>query len=73
MAGMPNDHLRRLFAESGWTLSQWARAVNLVGSENGTPLRYNASAAHHWLGGTTPRTGCGASSSKRCRDGFSVP
>ncbi|MCX5385224.1 tetratricopeptide repeat protein [Streptomyces sp. NBC_00083] len=55
MPNTPNDHLRRLFAETGWTLSQWARAVNLVGSENGTPLRYNASAAHHWLGGTTPR------------------
>ncbi|MFE9411909.1 tol-pal system YbgF family protein [Streptomyces sp. NPDC006704] len=55
MANTPNDRLRRLFVESGWTLSQWARAVNLVGSEHGTPLRYNASAAHHWLGGTTPR------------------
>ncbi|MFI6642194.1 tetratricopeptide repeat protein [Streptomyces sp. NPDC050504] len=56
MANEPNHRLERLFTESGWTLSQWARAVNLVGSENGTPLRYNASAMHHWLAGTTPRS-----------------
>ncbi|MFD9629815.1 tetratricopeptide repeat protein [Streptomyces violascens] len=55
MASKPNDQLQRLFAESGWTLSQCARAVNLVGGENGTPLQYNASAVHHWLGGTIPR------------------
>lgn len=51
----PNEALRRLFDMSGWTLSQCARAVNRVGSENGTPLKYNASAVHHWLRGTTPR------------------
>ncbi|MFF4188707.1 tetratricopeptide repeat protein [Streptomyces sp. NPDC001691] len=50
-----NDHLQRLFTESGWTLSQCARAVNRVGTESGTPLRYNASAVHHWLNGTKPR------------------
>lgn len=55
MASETNECLQRLFAESGWTLSQCARAVNLVGTENGTPLRYNASAVHHWLAGTTPR------------------
>ncbi|MFI6687306.1 tetratricopeptide repeat protein [Streptomyces sp. NPDC050485] len=55
VASGPNDRLQRLFAESGWTLSQCARAVNLVGSQDGTPLRYNASAVHHWLGGTRPR------------------
>nr|WP_190088437.1 tetratricopeptide repeat protein [Streptomyces melanogenes] len=55
MASEPNQHLQRLFAESGWTLSQCARAVNQVGGETGTALRYNASAVHHWLGGTTPR------------------
>jgi hypothetical protein len=47
MASAPNDQLQRLFAETGWTLSQCARSVNLVGTENGTPLRYNASAVHH--------------------------
>lgn len=53
---MPNEPLQRLFAESGWTLSQCARAVNLIGGENGTPLKYNGSAVHHWLGGTVPRS-----------------
>ncbi|MEI5103797.1 tetratricopeptide repeat protein [Streptomyces sp. PmtG] len=51
----PNESLQRLFRESGWTLSQCARAVNRVGAEDGTPLRYSASAVHHWLGGTAPR------------------
>lgn len=52
---MPNESLQGLFKETGWTLSQCARAVNLVGAEDRTPLRYNASAVHHWLAGTTPR------------------
>ncbi|MET9290503.1 tetratricopeptide repeat protein [Streptomyces sp. NPDC003077] len=50
-----NEALRRLFREAGWTLGQCARAVNKVGGEHGTPLRYNQSAVHHWLGGTVPR------------------
>ncbi|MEU7167733.1 tetratricopeptide repeat protein [Streptomyces morookaense] len=52
---MPNERLQALLKEAGWTLSQCARQVNLVGAEDGTPLRYNASAVHHWLTGTTPR------------------
>ncbi|MFD7667218.1 tetratricopeptide repeat protein [Streptomyces sp. NPDC059788] len=51
----PNSALRRLVKESRWTLDQCARAVNRVGTEHGTPLRYNGSAVHHWLGGTMPR------------------
>nr|WP_214661310.1 tetratricopeptide repeat protein [Streptomyces polyasparticus] len=54
--GQPNEGLQRLYDESNWSLSQFARAVNLVGSENGTPLKYNQSAVHHWLGGTVPRS-----------------
>ncbi|MGW1195133.1 tetratricopeptide repeat protein [Streptomyces sp. NPDC002536] len=54
---MPNESLQGLFKETGWTLSQCARAVNLVGAEDRTPLRYNASAVHHWLAGTTPKEG----------------
>ncbi|MGW7067063.1 hypothetical protein ACWGII_18580 [Streptomyces sp. NPDC054855] len=53
---MPNEPLQRLSTESGWTLSQCARAVNRVGAEDGTPLKYNGSAVHHRLGGTTPRS-----------------
>ncbi|KWT59833.1 transcriptional regulator [Streptomyces albus subsp. albus] len=51
----PNCALQGLFAESGWTLDQCARAVNRVGTETGIRLRYNESAVHHWLGGTVPR------------------
>lgn len=52
---MANEPLRKLFEQAGWTLSQCARAVNLIGAEDGAPLRYNASAVHHWLAGTVPR------------------
>ncbi|WP_078650448.1 transcriptional regulator, partial [Streptomyces rimosus] len=51
----PNCALQGLFAESGWTLDQCARAVNRVGTEVSRRLRYNESAVHHWLGGTLPR------------------
>ncbi|WP_030666473.1 hypothetical protein [Streptomyces rimosus] len=51
----PNGALQHLFAESGWTLDQCARAVNRVGTEVSRRLRYNESAVHHWLGGTLPR------------------
>ncbi|MFB6554881.1 tetratricopeptide repeat protein [Streptomyces sp. NPDC056405] len=55
MAKVPNEGLQRLFDETNWTLSQCARQINLVGAENGTPLRTNASAVHHWLRGTNPQ------------------
>ncbi|WP_203233215.1 tetratricopeptide repeat protein [Streptomyces sp. Tue 6075] len=51
----PNGALGRLLAESRWTYRQFARAVNRVGTEMGTPLRYDESAVSHWLGGTVPR------------------
>ncbi len=51
----PNVALGRLLAESRWTHRQFARAVNRVGTETGTPLRYDESAVSHWLGGTVPR------------------
>ncbi|WP_241989703.1 MULTISPECIES: tetratricopeptide repeat protein [unclassified Streptomyces] len=51
----PNGALGRLLAESRWTYRQFARAVNRVGTELGTPLRYDESAVSHWLGGTVPR------------------
>lgn len=55
MTKIPNDALQRLYAETNWTLSQFARAINLVASENGTPLKSNPSTVHHWLGGTLPQ------------------
>ncbi|WP_251074176.1 tetratricopeptide repeat protein [Streptomyces sp. ISL-111] len=51
----PNGALGRLLAESRWTYRQFARAVNRVDTEMGTPLRYDESAVSHWLGGTVPR------------------
>ncbi|MFE7424087.1 tetratricopeptide repeat protein [Streptomyces sp. NPDC057545] len=52
----PNVALGRLLAESRWTHRQFARAVNRVGTETGTPLRYDESAVSHWLSGTVPRS-----------------
>ncbi|MEU5427585.1 tetratricopeptide repeat protein [Streptomyces olivoreticuli] len=49
-----NACLCRLLDETGWTQSQFATAVNRVGTEQGRPLRYDASAVNHWLGGTVP-------------------
>ncbi|MFJ4971991.1 tetratricopeptide repeat protein [Streptomyces sp. NPDC088755] len=51
----PNGALGCLLTESRWTYRQFARAVNRVGTEMDTPLRYDESAVSHWLGGTVPR------------------
>ncbi|WP_457516600.1 tetratricopeptide repeat protein [Streptomyces sp. TE33382] len=51
----PNSGLARLLAEARWTHSQFARAVNRVGTETGLRLRYDESGVSHWLGGTVPR------------------
>lgn len=51
----PNTALSGLLAESGWTFSQFAMAVNRIGTESGVPLRYDDSAVSHWLDGTIPR------------------
>lgn len=55
MTKIPNEGLQRLYVETNWTLSQFARAINLLASENGTPLKCNPSTVHHWLGGTLPQ------------------
>ncbi|MBB1256242.1 tetratricopeptide repeat protein [Streptomyces alkaliterrae] len=51
----PNKDLERLYRESGWTLRQFAQAVNRVGTEQGTPLRYREPSVHQWLQGHKPR------------------
>ncbi|MFG2195691.1 tetratricopeptide repeat protein [Streptomyces sp. NPDC048639] len=51
----PNVSLAGLLTESRWTHRQFAREVNRIGTETGTPLRYDESAVSHWLSGTTPR------------------
>ncbi|MFF8815537.1 tetratricopeptide repeat protein [Streptomyces pactum] len=54
-ARTPNDALARLYRETGWTLRQFVQAVNRLGTEHGTPLRYREPSAHQWLGGTVPK------------------
>jgi hypothetical protein len=51
----PNACLSRLLDETGWSQSQFATAVNRAGTEQGTRLKYDASAVSHWLIGTIPR------------------
>lgn len=51
----PNSKLERLYHETGWTLRQLAQAVNRVGTEQGTPLKYREPSAHQWLRGHMPK------------------
>ncbi|MFB8349792.1 hypothetical protein [Streptomyces niveus] len=55
----PNEKLRELVAESGWTYEAAARAVRAVAAECGVELRTNKSAVEHWIAGVRPaaRTG----------------
>ncbi|MFI9461647.1 tetratricopeptide repeat protein [Streptomyces xiamenensis] len=50
----PNHSLDRLYRETGWTLRQFAQAINRLGTERGTPLRYRESSVHQWLNGGLP-------------------
>ncbi|MEU9398614.1 transcriptional regulator [Streptomyces sp. SID4985] len=50
----PNAGLARLLSETGWKHAQLARQTNAVGTETGTPFRYDESAVSHWLNGTMP-------------------
>ncbi|MFI9047904.1 tetratricopeptide repeat protein [Streptomyces sp. NPDC053427] len=51
----PNRHLERLYRETGWTLRQFVQAVNRVGTERGTPLKYREPSAHQWRQGHLPK------------------
>lgn len=51
----PNAGLERLYRESGWTLRQFAQEVNRIGTERGTPLKYQQPSVHQWLSGHLPR------------------
>ncbi|KPC66330.1 hypothetical protein [Streptomyces chattanoogensis] len=51
----PNRHLERLYRETGWTLRQFVQAVNRVGAEQGTPLKYREPSAHQWRQGHLPK------------------
>ncbi|MFD7507647.1 tetratricopeptide repeat protein [Streptomyces sp. NPDC059850] len=50
----PNEDLERLFRETGWTLRQFAQAVNRVGTEYGTPTAHTPQTVHTWLKGHAP-------------------
>lgn len=51
----PNQTLRLLLAEAGWSGAQLARQVNTLGAERGTPLHYDRTTVAHWLAGSRPR------------------
>ncbi|GGU88662.1 hypothetical protein GCM10010211_63920 [Streptomyces albospinus] len=51
----PNRRLERLYRETGWTLRQFVQAVNRIGTERGTPLRYREPSAHQWRQGQMPK------------------
>ncbi|MFE4533776.1 tetratricopeptide repeat protein [Streptomyces scopuliridis] len=51
----PNRDLARLYRETGWTLRQFAQAVNRLGTERGSPLKYREPSVHQWLNGGLPR------------------
>ncbi|MGW2510862.1 tetratricopeptide repeat protein [Streptomyces scopuliridis] len=51
----PNAGLERLHRQSGWTLRQFAQAVNRIGTERGTPLKYTQASVHQWLQGHMPK------------------
>jgi hypothetical protein len=50
----PNQALERLYRETGWTLCQFAQAVNHVGTECGRPTTYSPQTVHAWLKGHVP-------------------
>ncbi|MFF8998336.1 tol-pal system YbgF family protein [Streptomyces achromogenes] len=50
----PNEGLKRLLAEAGWTLGQLATAVNRAGDEAAVAVRSDKSNVSKWLGGHTP-------------------
>ncbi|WP_411107232.1 tetratricopeptide repeat protein [Streptomyces sp. cmx-4-9] len=51
----PNERLRALTAQAGWSGADLAAAVNSVGAENGLDLHYDRSTIGHWMAGTRPR------------------
>lgn len=55
MTKRPNEALTLLYRETGWTLRQFAQAVNRTGTELGTPTRYQPPSVHQWLSGHLPK------------------
>jgi tetratricopeptide (TPR) repeat protein/transcriptional regulator with XRE-family HTH domain len=51
----PNQSLRELLGEAGWTGQALASAVNDLGVETGLRLHYDRTTVAHWLSGSRPR------------------
>ncbi|GLF97481.1 tetratricopeptide repeat protein [Streptomyces yaizuensis] len=51
----PNTRLALLHREAGWTNSQFVMAVNRIGTERGTPTRYQHPSVSQWIGGLLPK------------------
>jgi hypothetical protein len=51
----PNERLALLHREAGWTERQFAQAVNRIGTEQGTPTKYQQPSVHQWLTGHMPK------------------
>jgi hypothetical protein len=51
----PNQALRALLAEAGWSGAQLAREVNALSLAQGTVLHYDRTTVAHWLAGSRPR------------------
>jgi transcriptional regulator with XRE-family HTH domain len=51
---IPNDRLRRLLDEAGWSGERLARAVNALGAEAGLGLQYRRASVGQWLSGMRP-------------------
>lgn len=51
----PNERLASLHREAGWTERQFAQAVNRIGTERGTPTKYQQPSVHQWLRGHMPK------------------
>ncbi|WNF27138.1 hypothetical protein RI138_09960 [Streptomyces sp. C11-1] len=51
----PNQALRILLGEAGWSGARLAREVNALGAAQGNALHYDRTAVAHWLAGSRPR------------------
>ncbi|ANS63156.1 hypothetical protein SLINC_0932 [Streptomyces lincolnensis] len=54
-ARTPNQDLRSLLGQAGWSGARLAREVNSLGIEQGTALHYDRTSVAHWLAGSRPR------------------
>jgi tetratricopeptide (TPR) repeat protein len=51
----PNEPLRLVLLEAGWSGQSLADAVNTAGAEAGLPLHYGRASVTHWVSGMRPR------------------